>query len=161
MMETQFLHSGPSIAAGPRAACFDTWQALAAPGDVFRHPREVLAHPLLTTAEKRAILASWASDASALENAPDLRCLSGCRAEPVSIDAVLAALSELDRAGPRPATADPATRARARRPLGRPNPGRLFRRSRRDDDDPPPCPAAAMPRPRTPSGTTWAVAVPA
>ena len=39
--------------------------ALLHPGTVFDHPREVLAHPSLSVSEKRAILASWASDASA------------------------------------------------------------------------------------------------
>ena len=43
------------------------------------HPRptssEVLANPDLTVAERRAILASWASDARAVEDAPQLRQL--------------------------------------------------------------------------------------
>lgn len=101
MIETFPPHSGPMNPAGTPAASFEAWQALVAPGDVFRHPREVLAHPLLSRADKRAILASWASDACALENAPALRCLTGCRAEPVPVDAVLAALGTLDRGRPR------------------------------------------------------------
>jgi hypothetical protein len=36
------------------------------PGTVFTHPRDVVDHPALSLAEKRAILASWASDASAI-----------------------------------------------------------------------------------------------
>ncbi len=36
--------------------------ALIHPGTVFNHPRDVVSHPTLTLAEKRAILASWASD---------------------------------------------------------------------------------------------------
>ena len=152
--------SGPMNPADAPAASFEAWQALVAPGDVFRHPREVLAHPLLSRADKRAILASWASDACALENAPAMRCLTGCRAEPVPVDAVLAALGTLDR-GPSPAPAPPPIRrASARRPrrlasLYRfPCPGR-----RNDDDDPPPCPAAVMPRPRTPPSAA-AVTIP-
>ena len=40
--------------------------ALLHPGTVFDHPRDVVAHPSLSISEKRAILASWASDASAI-----------------------------------------------------------------------------------------------
>jgi hypothetical protein len=43
------------------------------PGTVFAHPRDVVAHPALSLAEKRAILASWASDASAIASCPALR----------------------------------------------------------------------------------------
>jgi hypothetical protein len=63
----------------------------------FRHPRDVLRDPLLEEAEKRAILAAWASDLSAVENRPDLRWLYGTRA-PVPVDDVLDGLAELDRA---------------------------------------------------------------
>lgn len=61
----------------------------------FRHPREVLENPLLERAEKRAILASWASDASAVEDRPDLRWLPGTQT-PVPIDDVLDSLAKLD-----------------------------------------------------------------
>ncbi|GJD60278.1 hypothetical protein MPEAHAMD_0414 [Methylobacterium frigidaeris] len=155
MMETHLTHSGPMNPPSTQPASFEGWQALVAPGDVFRHPRELLAHPRLSRAEKRAILASWASDACALENAPGLRCLVGCRAEPVPVDAVLGALAELDRGSSRREAVTPATRRRpSQRRSGAPwnlrsstRPGR-----RDDDDDPPPCPAALMPapRPRTP-----------
>ncbi len=135
---------GPMNPPAGQAASFEAWQALVAPGDVFRHPREVLAHPNLSRGEKRAILAAWASDACALENAPSLRCLAGCRAEPVSVDAVLTALTELDRERAAP-------RIQRRLPRGFSAPHRYVRPRRRDDDDdPPPCPAVAMPRPRTP-----------
>ena len=87
---------GPVAAASIRPPAVDPWEAFIAPGDVFRHPRAVLAYPGLSTAEKRAVLASWASDARAVESCPVLRCLPGCRAEPVPLDAVLAALLELD-----------------------------------------------------------------
>ncbi|MET4236570.1 hypothetical protein ABIA85_009886 [Bradyrhizobium sp. LA6.10] len=36
--------------------------ALLHPGTVFDHPKDVLADPSLSVSEKRAILASWASD---------------------------------------------------------------------------------------------------
>jgi hypothetical protein len=65
------------------------------PGTVFDHPRDVVRHPSLTMAEKRAILASWASDASAIASCPALRAPEGLKA-PVTIDDILEALCELD-----------------------------------------------------------------
>ena len=61
------------------------FQALLHPGTVFEHPKDVVSHPDLTLAEKRAILASWASDASAIASCPALRAPEGLKA-PVSID---------------------------------------------------------------------------
>jgi hypothetical protein len=66
------------------------------PARAFEHPRHVLADPDLTVNEKRAILASWASDACAVEAAPALRCAPGGR-QPVSVDEILEALRDLDR----------------------------------------------------------------
>jgi hypothetical protein len=43
------------------------------PANAFEHPYEVVNDPDLTLNEKRAILASWASDACAIEAAPELR----------------------------------------------------------------------------------------
>ena len=43
------------------------------PAQAFNHPSEVVNDPDLTLNEKRAILASWASDACAIEAAPALR----------------------------------------------------------------------------------------
>jgi hypothetical protein len=71
------------------------FEALLHPGTVFEHPKDVVSHPDLTLAEKRAILASWASDASAIASCPALRAPEGLQA-PVSIDAILDALCELD-----------------------------------------------------------------
>ena len=48
---------------------------LVTPGLAFSHPNEVLDHPELSQAERRAILASWASDARAVEGAHWMRCL--------------------------------------------------------------------------------------
>lgn len=73
--------------------------ALLHPGTIFDHPREVMNHPSLSISEKRAILASWASDASAIASCPALRASAGLKA-PVSIDEILEALCELD-GGPR------------------------------------------------------------
>ena len=75
------------------------FQALLHPGTVFEHPKDVVAHPDLTLAEKRAILASWTSDASTIASCPALRAPAGLKA-PVSIDAILEALCDLD-GGPR------------------------------------------------------------
>lgn len=51
--------------------------------------------PDLTLSEKRAILASWASDACAVETAPGLRTPPGQR--PVPFDDIMDALRALDR----------------------------------------------------------------
>jgi len=75
------------------------FNALLHPGTVFDHPRDVVAASHLTIAEKRAILASWASDASAIASCPSLRAPEGLKG-PVSIDDILEALSTLD-GGPR------------------------------------------------------------
>jgi hypothetical protein len=73
--------------------------ALLHPGTVFSHPRDVLAAASLSVSEKRAILASWASDASAIASCPSLRAPAGLKA-PITVDEVLEALCELD-GGPR------------------------------------------------------------
>lgn len=96
-------HLGPVASAHLRPPAVEPFEAFVAPGDVFRHPREVLTYPGLSTAEKRAVLASWASDARAVESSPTLRCLPGCRAEPVPIDTILEALQALDEGSPAPA----------------------------------------------------------
>jgi hypothetical protein len=69
--------------------------AILHPATVFDHPRDVLADATLSRAEKRAILASWASDAAAITSCPALREVPGTR-KIVSIDDILEALSGLD-----------------------------------------------------------------
>jgi hypothetical protein len=69
--------------------------AILHPGSVFDSPKDVLADPALSRAEKRAILASWASDAAAVNSCPSLRAVPGTR-RMVSIDEILEALSSLD-----------------------------------------------------------------
>jgi hypothetical protein len=64
------------------------------PAGAFRTPMEVVNDPDMTTQEKRAILASWASDACAVEAAPDLRQPAG--ASPVRFDDIMDALKRLD-----------------------------------------------------------------
>jgi hypothetical protein len=66
------------------------------PAKAFAHPSRVVDDPDLTLNEKRAILASWASDACAIEAAPSLRCLPGGQ-QPVSFDDVMEALRALDK----------------------------------------------------------------
>jgi hypothetical protein len=65
------------------------------PSRAFAHPSEVVRDPDLTLNEKRAILASWASDACALEAAPELRETPG--GSRVRFDAIMDALRDLDR----------------------------------------------------------------
>jgi hypothetical protein len=65
------------------------------PAQAFGHPSEVLNDPDLSLNEKRAILASWASDACAIEAAPKLR--SNPRGTPVQFDEIMDALRTLDR----------------------------------------------------------------
>ena len=62
----------------------------------FSHPREVLKDPLLDNSDKRAVLASWASDASAVADEPQLRWLLGTP-EPVPLADIREALARLDR----------------------------------------------------------------
>jgi hypothetical protein len=68
--------------------------ALLHPARAFAHPMDVVRDPDLTLSEKRAILASWASDACAVEAAPDLRVSSSGNA--VRWDDIMDALRTLD-----------------------------------------------------------------
>ena len=70
--------------------------ALLHPSQAFEHPSEVVKDPDLTPNEKRAILASWASDACAVEAAPALRRPPGSE-RPVSVAARI--VVALDHAG--------------------------------------------------------------
>jgi len=65
------------------------------PAQAFKHPHEVVEDPNLTLNEKRAILASWASDACAIEAAPALR--KGPEGSTVRFDDIMDALRTLDR----------------------------------------------------------------
>jgi hypothetical protein len=66
------------------------------PAQAFEHPSHIVNDPDLTLNEKRAILASWASDACAPEAAPHLRCAPGGK-QPVLFDDVMEALRTLDK----------------------------------------------------------------
>ena len=65
-------------------------------GMQLQRPIDVVKSPSLSTDDKRAILAAWASDFYAVDSKPALRQLPGTP-EPISIDDVQAALKELDR----------------------------------------------------------------
>ena len=97
---------------------------------IYTGPDDVVGDPNLTTADKRAILASWVSDARAVENAPTLRRLASGAV--VEVAAVLEALHALDRSGG----------AIVRFPT------RTARRKDPNDDDPSPTPARAGIPPR-------------
>src|ERR1700749_24677 len=63
------------------------------PARAFAPPAQVVDDPDLTLNEKRAILASWASDACAVEASPQLRTAKNGFAR---FDDIMAALTQLD-----------------------------------------------------------------
>jgi hypothetical protein len=71
------------------------FDGLVHPSQVFEHPTDVVNDPDLSLNEKRAILASWASDACAIEAAPALRQSPTGRV--VEFDEIMDALRMLDR----------------------------------------------------------------
>lgn len=66
------------------------------PARHFGHPRDVLAADDIGDDEKRAILASWASDIFAIESIPTLRLVPGTD-KAVSYDEIIEALKTLDK----------------------------------------------------------------
>src|SRR4051812_13443768 len=96
------------------------------PANAFAHPSEVVNDPDLTLSEKHAILASWASDACAVEAAPTLRRQPGNR--PVAFDDIMDALRELDRQAGQPYP------PRYKRVLADRRPGVFGRKSQRSAD---------------------------
>lgn len=64
------------------------------PSRAFVHPKDVVRDPDLTLNEKRAMLASWASDACAAKANPALRLTANGNA--ASWDDIMDALKELD-----------------------------------------------------------------
>lgn len=62
----------------------------------FHHPRDVLKDPELPPGDKRAVLASWLSDASAVQDQPHMRWLLGTP-EPVTAADIREALARLDQ----------------------------------------------------------------
>ena len=109
---------------------------------IYNHPDDVLRDAALLMAEKKAILASWISDARAVENAPSLRQLDS--GSVVEVDVILRALVSLDD------QVFAHSDERKWLPLSRRRGSRILRWFRRDspppnsndnDDDPPPAPA--------------------
>jgi hypothetical protein len=112
----------------------------------------------LSTQEKRALLASWASDANAVPHLTSLRQLPN--GSIVKVDDIVSALKALD------ARDDFASSIGARASLWE----RPFRRSQRlglkkwyrngrgpdDEDDPPPSPVSAPVRPKNSGGGAFA-----
>ena len=109
---------------------------------VYTHPSDVTNDMKLTTEQKRAILASWISDARAVENAPSLRQLdSGAFVEVDAIPQALDLLDELtpDRRGDcKWLTPSGRRRSVISKWLRRVAPPKGFNDN---DDDPPPAPA--------------------
>jgi len=108
-------------------------------------PASLLRDTQLTTQQKREILAAWASDINAVENAPALRQLDNGAV--VHIDDILDALKQLDGAS-QPASGQHMHGHSRPRPLKRIGIA-AYRNLRRfdddDDDDPPPLPSMAYP----------------
>ena len=88
--------------------------ALLHPGSVYDRPADVVADQTLSIGEKRAILASWASDAAAVASNPALRELPGSHRR-VTIDEVLEALFALDHGPKGPPGGKPMRRKSAAR----------------------------------------------
>ncbi|WP_254063195.1 hypothetical protein [Caulobacter sp. S45] len=80
----------------PVARVSEARQRLLRPALGFNRPVDVLKDPILDDREKQAILASWASDACAVEGHPDLRWFIGSDG-PVPLNEVLEALNRLDQ----------------------------------------------------------------
>lgn len=127
------------------------------PPNVLGSPEDVQNDPNLTNQEKRAVLASWASDANAVPHLPTLRQLPD--GSIVRLSDILHALKALDGRGSAVQNPDSSHAMLRRWPYNRR--GWILRnwtRRRRgpDDDDPPPCPAYAATRPRSGGGAAFA-----
>jgi len=111
------------------------------PADSLMRPEQVVTDPRFDQAEKRGLLASWASDVRAVPIAPELRQLDNGAI--VCLGDILRALRSLDRGKDSKQTRwhpHRSSGSRVRFPGGLRS--ALQRgRSDDDDDDPPPCPA--------------------
>lgn len=138
-------HTDISRAAMRRASPFEELLRL------LNSPRDVLNDPRLRLDEKRALLASWASDLHAVENQPMVRKLGNGKVIP--LEDILSCLMSLDQeSGSGKRSRPPAMHRHAfnrRRNVG--GWRRKWQINRGDDDDDPP-PCAAMACPRAPSG---------
>ncbi|MDB5558686.1 MAG: hypothetical protein JWQ36_1620 [Enterovirga sp.] len=111
------------------------------PAALLGGPEEVLHNPRLSLADKREVLARWASDTHAVENAPALRQLDD--GSVVQVDEILCALKALDGQEGRAPAERPVWIAHTRKRGRFPHRPRIIRTHRREDEDPPPRPAAA------------------
>jgi hypothetical protein len=93
-----------------KKAPFDI-DALLHPSRAFSHPLDVVRDPDMTVAEKRSVLASWASDTCAIESNPALRETGSDKI--VNYDDIIDALQSLD--GGSSETASYAYKRRQRR----------------------------------------------
>lgn len=115
--------------------------------------------------EKRALLASWASDVHAVPGLPSMRQLED--GSLVDVDEILHALKALDTSddldafAPQPTGLLRKPSSRRSRPAFRNWTRILHRRRRDDDDDPPPCPAYAAIPPKSGGGGAFACPDPA
>jgi hypothetical protein len=94
VMEQQPKKQDATISTADAGSKFDL-DALLHPANAFSHPIDVVHDRDLTLNEKRAILAAWASDACAIEAAPELR-INGA-GNVVRFDDIMDALLLLDR----------------------------------------------------------------
>jgi hypothetical protein len=85
------------------------FDGLVRPSQIFEHPKDVVSDPDLSLNEKRAVLASWASDACAVEAAPTLRKTPSGRV--VSFDEIMDAMRSLDGEFARSTRAKPSKAA--------------------------------------------------
>lgn len=111
------------------------------PTPTLRNPDDIVRHPRLSVAEKREVLARWASDAHAVEDAPTLRQLDD--GSIVAVDAILQALKLLDRDEGQTTAGHPAWKSYARQRGCLLSRVRIGTPHRDDDDDPPPRPASS------------------
>jgi len=110
------------MAMQPNRKDFDL-DRLLHPAGAFRTPLEVVNDPDMTVQEKRAILASWASDACAVEAAPALRQPPSLPV--VRFDEIMDALKSLDgEAASKPTYGKFINRARRWKDLYRSDRGR-------------------------------------
>jgi hypothetical protein len=103
-------------ALAARGGKFDL-DALLHPATAFAHPMDVVRDADLTLNKKRAILASWASDACAVEAAPALRV--NPRGQIVRWDDIMDALRSLDAQAGHTTPARARSRRRRLGPWGR------------------------------------------
>jgi hypothetical protein len=104
-------------------------EALLHPAHAFEHPMRVVNDPDLTLSEKRAILASWASDTCAVEAVPALRLVPGA-SRTVDFDDIIDALRALDRT----AASTNKPKPHYRKVLEQRKPGIFGRKHPRTDD---------------------------